>query len=84
MDHFEFIKLYLEVPLKRFLNYIFQGLIANAGALHLAVVVRIETGDFILEDLVAVGGLRHVADDAVHPPPDRVAAVEPRVAPSVQ
>ena len=76
--------LYLEMSLESLLNDIFQGLIAHAGALHLAIVVRIETGDFILEDLVAVGGLRHVADDAVHPPPDRVTAVEPRVAPSVE
>ena len=63
---------------------IFQWLIAHARTLHVAIVVRIETGYFILEDLVAVRGLRHVADDAVHPPPDRVTAVEPRVAPSVE
>ena len=66
------------------MNDIFQWLIAHARTLHLAIVARIETGYFILEDLVAVRGLRHVADDAVHPPPDRVTAVEPRVAPSVE
>ena len=66
------------------MNDIFQGLIAHARTLHLAIVVRIKTGYFILEDLVAVRSLRDVADNAVHPPPDRVAAVEPRVAPSVE
>lgn len=80
----ELPKKYLEVPLKSFLNDIFQGLIAHAGTLHLAVVARIETRDVVLEDLVAVGDLFHVTHDAVHPPPDRVSAVEPRVAPSVE
>ena len=78
------MKLYLEVPLKSFLNDILQGLIAHAGTLHLAVVARIETRDVVLEDLVAVGNLLHVTHDAVHPPPDRVTAVESRVAPSVE
>ena len=66
------------------MNDIFQGLIAHAWALHLAVIARIEAGDFVFEDLVALGYLCHVAHDAVHPPPDGVAAVEPRVATTVQ
>lgn len=72
------------MSLQSFVNDIFQGLIAHTWTLHIALVIGVETRDCVLEDFVAVGNFVNVTHDAVHPPPDSVTAIEPRVSPSVE
>jgi len=50
----------------------------------IGIVVRKYAGHLVLQDLGTLGGILHILLDAVHPPPDSIAAVESRLAAAVQ